>query len=273
MNGKYKIIVVLIIVSVLGAGWVYYSKREKAFLGKTNLVENIIDPVVAEKIRKENEEYQMMRNNFLSREFTKCEKKVQAKELELDDCYYNAANLAQDISLCGKIQDEEKKNHCKAMFTLANLDSAKLKLQDCLALPIDLKEPCVNSFISNLNEIDECRVFQGEQKSFCLDQVNTKLALVDGDKTFCEKIANSVLNKSCVTQIASRPMDTDNDGITDEMEMSYKLDPFNKDTDRDKLSDGEELNKYKTNPLNPDSDNDGFKDGEEVANGFNPNGR
>jgi hypothetical protein len=41
-------------------------------------------------------------------------------------------------------------------------------------------------------------------------------------------------------------------------------DPFNRDSDRDDLSDLEEIVTYLTDPLNPDSDFDGLPDGEEV---------
>jgi len=44
-----------------------------------------------------------------------------------------------------------------------------------------------------------------------------------------------------------------------------------KDTDRDGLSDYDELNIYKTSPYLEDTDSDGFKDGEEIKKGFDPN--
>ncbi len=42
------------------------------------------------------------------------------------------------------------------------------------------------------------------------------------------------------------------------------------DTDKDGLSDTDEINVYKTDPQNPDTDGDGFSDGIEVAQGFSP---
>jgi len=44
------------------------------------------------------------------------------------------------------------------------------------------------------------------------------------------------------------------------------------DTDRDGLTDYEEINIYGTNPVDPDSDKDGMSDGDEVKNGRNPLG-
>ncbi|MDK2783072.1 MAG: hypothetical protein PWQ32_661 [Thermococcaceae archaeon] len=56
----------------------------------------------------------------------------------------------------------------------------------------------------------------------------------------------------------------DNDGLTFEEEQKYGTDPFNPDTDRDRINDGEEVYKYKTNPLKFDSDDDGLSDWEEI---------
>lgn len=59
--------------------------------------------------------------------------------------------------------------------------------------------------------------------------------------------------------------DSDKDGLSDYDELNvYKTDPFNPDTDGDGLKDGEEVLQYKTDPLNPDTDGDGLNDGDEV---------
>lgn len=59
--------------------------------------------------------------------------------------------------------------------------------------------------------------------------------------------------------------DTDKDGLTDFQEVRvFKTDPLNPDTDYDGLTDGAEVNTYKTDPLNPDTDAGGVRDGHEV---------
>ncbi len=95
-------------------------------------------------------------------------------------------------------------------------------------------------------------------------------------------------------------VDQDNDGLTDEQELSiYGTDPVLADTDGDSYLDGEEVkNNYSplvgerklakdldtdkdglpddwemklgTNVKNPDTDGDGFKDGEEVTSSHSP---
>ncbi len=58
--------------------------------------------------------------------------------------------------------------------------------------------------------------------------------------------------------------DSDGDGITDCDEEMLGLNPLDKDTDKDGLEDGSEMNKYNTDPKKADSDGDKLKDGEEV---------
>lgn len=63
--------------------------------------------------------------------------------------------------------------------------------------------------------------------------------------------------------------DTDGDGLFDGPEIDAGTDPFDTDSDGDGLTDGEEVNTYSTNPLNADSDGDGISDFDEV-NGTQP---
>ena len=69
-------------------------------------------------------------------------------------------------------------------------------------------------------------------------------------------------------------IDTDEDGLSDEQELSLGTDPMNPDTDGDGLSDGTEVEMAMglgcPDPLNPDSDGDLISDGDEVANDTDP---
>ena len=75
--------------------------------------------------------------------------------------------------------------------------------------------------------------------------------------------------------IDSQDPDDDNDGMPDEWEIKYGLDPFNnqdanKDNDGDGLTNLEEY-KLGTDPNNPDTDGDGMPDEWESYYGLNPN--
>lgn len=71
---------------------------------------------------------------------------------------------------------------------------------------------------------------------------------------------------------AVQPLDSDQDGLSDEEEKALGLNANSVDSDDDGLFDREEANIYKTNPLVADTDGDGYSDGAEVKNGFNPKG-
>lgn len=64
--------------------------------------------------------------------------------------------------------------------------------------------------------------------------------------------------------VAGGVIDSDGDGLFDDKESKIGTEPYDPDTDKDGLTDGEEINTYKTDPLNPDTDWDGLMDGPEV---------
>lgn len=64
--------------------------------------------------------------------------------------------------------------------------------------------------------------------------------------------------------------DSDNDGLSNILEVSLDTDPANADTDGDGLSDGFEILEFMTDPLKFDTDEDGLSDGDEYVLGTNP---
>lgn len=68
------------------------------------------------------------------------------------------------------------------------------------------------------------------------------------------------------------PDDTDRDGISNAEEIELGLDTTEYDTDQDGLADALEINGTETDPTNPDSDGDGLSDGQEfLIWGTDPN--
>jgi len=75
-------------------------------------------------------------------------------------------------------------------------------------------------------------------------------------------------------------LDTDKDGLSDELELCVRTDPQRRDMDGDGLTDADEVLACLypkpgpakcSNPTKPDSDSDGMRDDEEVRLGTNPN--
>ena len=80
------------------------------------------------------------------------------------------------------------------------------------------------------------------------------------------KLAEGKLN---VTPI-ERTGDYDNDGLTNEEEVTHSTIIYKTDSDNDGLQDGPEVNEYGTNPLTADTDGDGLRDAVEINQGTNP---
>jgi hypothetical protein len=67
-------------------------------------------------------------------------------------------------------------------------------------------------------------------------------------------------------------IDDDLDGVERSLEEHYGISDNSADSDKDGLSDYEEINFWFTDPADADTDEDEHKDGAEVASGFSPLG-
>ena len=65
------------------------------------------------------------------------------------------------------------------------------------------------------------------------------------------------------TLTSPAPADSDDDGITDDLEEEWGTDPYRQDSDGDGIDDGTEVNLLRTDPLSVDSDNDRLSDNDE----------
>jgi len=110
------------------------------------------------------------------------------------------------------------------------------------------------------NKIDICH-FDDEEMQYVLISIPEK-AVSAHEKNHTMDIIPAPEDGCPVVE--SEPVDTDNDGLTDDEEAVLGTDPLVADTDSDGLSDGDEVNTYGTDPLNPDTDAGGVSDGQEV---------
>jgi hypothetical protein len=73
------------------------------------------------------------------------------------------------------------------------------------------------------------------------------------------------------TTTSEEEIDSDADGLTDELETTVGTDPSLPDSDADGVSDSDEIDFYGTDALDPDTDGDGLDDAEELLTyGTNP---
>ena len=95
---------------------------------------------------------------------------------------------------------------------------------------------------------------------------------IDGSSStqIIKSSAGYLAGATFVYRLAKAGADSDNDGLTDQAEVTLGTDSNNPDTDGDTLSDGDEVNTYLTNPLAADTDNDGMSDNYEITHQLNP---
>ncbi len=86
-------------------------------------------------------------------------------------------------------------------------------------------------------------------------------------QSFDRKLIDS---KSIPIYVMQRGGDEDDDGLTNEKEVTLGLDYTASDTDQDGLTDGEEVTQYQTIANKADSDDDGARDGIELQRGTDP---
>lgn len=161
-------------------------------------------------------------------------------------------------SSCDGLASEQERQKCTGSL-LKNINNQKP--DGCDDLPnIDDRKFCLkNQFIKAAvlqGEAGKCKdLTNSDDAASCADQVALSLAIRNRDAKACAMIVDKDEQKSCVAEVESIiskitvDLDTDHDGLSDELEK-----------------------KYGTNPKAVDTDGDGHTDGEEVRGGFNPKG-
>lgn len=168
---------------------------------------------------------------------------------KIDECVYNIAVQANSQEYCNKISDEKLKTDCLNSIDFLSISwGDNPNLCETISGAVHL-ENCYQEYFSKLNDRSQCDSVKIEmRKKQCADIVNKRLGTVFAQPAACDLIIDPKMKESCKNNVAIAPKDSDNDGLPDDVEISYGTNPFKADTDGDGVSDYEEINTYHTNP-------------------------
>ena len=86
-----------------------------------------------------------------------------------------------------------------------------------------------------------------------------------------EMVTDSVTEEPKIKSATDEGEDFDQDGITNEEEVTLGTNSEKSDSDKDGIADKEEIEVYDTDPTTYDADGDGLSDGDEILLGLDPN--
>lgn len=142
----------------------------------------------------------------------------------------------------------------------------------------------IEAKIAGLNSTDENTGNNGIIKKDFFVDLDTDIDSI-GDSKDTDKDNDGLTNEEEITK-GTDPLviDTDGDKVNDKVDVFPLDNTESRDTDSDSIGDNNdtdadgdgitnqaEITDYGTNPLTPDSDNDGINDKQEVQTGTNPN--
>lgn len=250
ISKKQKIIIsiILLLLFCLGLFYFVYSKKNKISNNNDGYVDfvslnSLTDNSLKEKSDIENKAYMALRAVQMQKNVENC-KFLRKKDQNI--CFFDFASSNNDKKYCEFIDKKEIRDACLETFVYNEaIDSKNIK--NCYNIATSSTELCLYEYFRNFNDINDCSVLEEGDKQKCLDSVNGIQAYKTGDGRLCNLVVDNSLKNSCKQAVENKPVDSDNDGISDSMERSYG-----------------------TNPFNPDTDDDGYSDGDEIRNGHDP---
>lgn len=251
MNKKtkiYLIIIGLIIVIVL----VFIFSSSKIKTGRDQVLvisEEEAAGQQAEQEKKAYNDYQQRLAIVYEENIEGC--KVLDKLSSINQCVNSIAIQSKRKDYCEKIQDDEEyKLECLSSIDYLNVSWGDDPNKCDELLSELLVDTCFDEYAVKLNNVDKCDILENtSRRAHCKDLVNKRIALVFNEPEACNNILNQEIKEQCKSAEIVLPLDSDGDGLPDDVEISFGTDPFNEDSDGDGLSDYEEINKYHTNPL------------------------
>lgn len=194
------------------------------------------------------EDYEKQLAALYAKNIDNCQSLAGVKEI--NKCVNKIAIQAGNKEYCERITEDNKlKGEC-----LNSIDYFAISWGDdpneCNTLIDDVwADNCWEEYFVKLERVEQCSVVKDEnRKKQCFDLVNNRLATVFNQPEACDLITDQELKINCQLNKSILPLDSDGDGLSDDIEMSFGTNPFRADTDGDGANDYAEINKYHTNP-------------------------
>lgn len=176
---------------------------------------------------------------------------VFGKQKSINECINSIAVQAQRKGYCEKLSGDDKlKKECLDAIDYIIISWGNDPNKCSSLSTVFMQDNCYKEYFAKLNDVSQCEVVNDNNKKLqCNDIVNERQALVFNKPEACNLINDMLVKESCQKNIIAPPLDTDQDGLPNDIELSFGTNPLKADTDNDGVSDYDEINKYHTNPL------------------------
>ena len=250
-NKKTLIIILSVLVVLILAATIYFIVSKKNISQTSKTANNSIsqEELIKNQEKKAYDDYQKQLAVVYAKNIDGCSKLVETDEI--NECLDAIAVQANRKDYCEKIKDDDKlKNECLNSIDYMNISWGS-DPNGCSTLSNKtLEENCYQEYFVKLNSTQDCEIVkEAARKTQCLNLVNKRLAIVFNKPEACNAITDNKMKLDCKANKVVAPLDSDHDGLPDDVEISLGLNPFKADTDGDGVNDYNEINVTHTNPL------------------------
>ncbi|PWB38455.1 MAG: hypothetical protein C3F02_03820 [Parcubacteria group bacterium] len=120
-----------------------------------------------------------------------------------DDCYRYFASIDKDRQICDKIGAQEQRESCQLSVDLTQVEFSGQSLDECRSLTeAEIRNKCIFAFIGQQDDIKVCEdplivAVGSDGQTRCQDSIWYRQAIVDKDKSICEKIVAPAIRNNC----------------------------------------------------------------------------
>lgn len=247
MDTRKKIAIVIILIGFAGGIVLWFVSTER-----TKLPASENQPIPTEQAQKfqlkelGQEAYSLLKQAAKENKPELCDKFILG--IDRDNCLLYVFQANTDAAICQKIADEQLKKNCLDLDILNRAITAK-NPSSCSEIKNDIyKNQCQKILVGEFGKIEDCAAETGEVKSLCESSVYYKIAMKEQKLELCDKITDIAYKVDCEKTLKNLPKDQDQDGLSDDYEVSLGTNPFKADSDGDGMNDGEEMKAHR-NPL------------------------